>query len=164
MSKIEKYIIIFILILLIMIIPNIVKAGTTENGLTYEIQEDGVHITGCDNNVEGEIKIPSEIEGTIVSTIDDCSFVNCHKITSIYIPKTVTSIARGDFEPFVGKCSKLVEFKVDDENQYYSSKDGILFNKDKTHIVRYPEGKNESIYTLPDTIKVIEKRCFCFLF
>ncbi len=52
-------------------------------------------------------------------------------------------------------CNTLENINVSGDNQTYSSKDGILFNKDKTELVYYPLGKTETHYTLEPTVKVI---------
>lgn len=36
------------------------------------------------------------------------------------------------------------------------SVDGVLFNKDKMKIIRYPTGKTETSYTIPDSVTNID--------
>ena len=47
--------------------------------------------------------------------------------------------------------TKLYSINVDSNNKYYSSVDGILLNKDKTEIVKYPN-KMQSTYDIPNTV------------
>ena len=42
----------------------------------------------------------------------------------------------------------------------YSSEDGVLFNKDKTEIIRYPEGKKNTSYTIPNGVTSIKDGTF----
>lgn len=47
-------------------------------------------------------------------------------------------------------------YVVSDENPYFSSEDGVLFNKDKTILKRYPEHKTDTSYKVPDCVTVLE--------
>ena len=38
--------------------------------------------------------------------------------------------------------------------------DGVLFNKDKTELIKYPSGKTETEYIVPDSVKSIENSAF----
>ncbi|MBQ4568725.1 MAG: leucine-rich repeat protein [Ruminococcus sp.] len=73
------------------------------------------------------------------------TFVGCSKLKSIDIPASVTSIGNDVF--FL--CSSLTNINVSEENLYYSSVEGVLFNKDKSMLVKYPEGKPDTIYSIP---------------
>jgi len=107
-----------------------------------------------------------------VTSIGIYAFGYCESLTSIIIPDSVTNIEGGVFDGCsnlknvtIGKgvvsikswsfsyCQSLTSFTVDEDNQYYSSdEDGVLFNKDKTVLVRYPMGKTRTSYTIPDSV------------
>ncbi len=91
-----------------------------------------------------------------VTWIGDRAFYECSGLTSITIPDSVTSIGYGAF----GHCSGLTSINVDGNNNYYSSQDGILFNKTKTEIICYPSGKTATSYTIPDSVTSIGDRAF----
>ena len=59
---------------------------------------------------------------------------------------------------FSNGCVK--QFEVDEDNSFYSSDEGILFNKDKTELIRYPTGKTDEQYCMPDSVQVIRKKAF----
>lgn len=59
--------------------------------------------------------------------------------------------------PFTGIAVK--RFEVDESNQYYSSVDGMLTDKDKTVLIACPTCKEGEIY-IPDSIISIETDCF----
>ncbi|MBS7390438.1 MAG: leucine-rich repeat protein, partial [Oscillospiraceae bacterium] len=67
------------------------------------------------------------------------------------IGNSVTSI---ESLAFYG-CESLTEISVSSENADYSSENGVLFNKDKTKIVRYLEGKKDLSYSIPDSVTSI---------
>ncbi len=51
-------------------------------------------------------------------------------------------------EPIDGKG--LSNYEVPDENPYYSEKNGVLFSKDGSHLLDYPDGRREKKYTVPN--------------
>ena len=51
--------------------------------------------------------------------------------------------------------NSLSEINVDSANTTYSSADGVLFNKNKTELIRYPANKNNTEYTIPNSVTKI---------
>ena len=91
-----------------------------------------------------------------VTSIGECAFYNCSSLTSVTIPSSVNSI---NYSAFWG-CSSLTDFYVDTNNPYYSSEDGVLFNKDKTVLVQYPIGNTRITYVIPKGVTSIGDRAF----
>ena len=89
-------------------------------------------------------------------SIGDYAFWNCTVLTSITIPSSVTSIGVNVFY----NCTGLTDITVDSNNSSFCSESGVLFNKDKTTLIYYPLGKNDSSYTIPDGVTVIEQYAF----
>ena len=85
------------------------------------------------------------------TSIGTMAFCYCSSLTSITIPDSVTSI--GD-EVF-GDCEKLTQINVDKANTVYSSVNGVLFNKNKNELIRYPAGKADTSYSIPDSVTSI---------
>ena len=90
-----------------------------------------------------------------VTSIGSYAFNWCDSLTSITIPNSVTSIGWA----FDG-CDKLNQINVDTANTVYSSVNGVLFNKDKTELIRYPEGKTDTSYSIPDSVTSIGGNAF----
>ena len=86
-----------------------------------------------------------------VTSIGDWAFAGCTGLTSITIPNSVTSIREGAFDG----CTGLTSINVASGNNYYSSINGVLFNKKKTELIRYPEGKSQTSYTIPNSVTSI---------
>lgn len=72
-------------------------------------------------------------------------------ITKINIPESITDI---DVDAFY-KCDNLYSIVVHKNNIEYSSIDGVLFNKDKTKLIKYPANKGDILYRIPNTVKTI---------
>ena len=139
---------------------------------TYEVSSDNkVTITDCDKSAKGAITIPSEIDGKPVTSIGDSAFEDCTGLTSITISNSVTSIGYKAFYDCTGltsitipnsvtsigdlafeDCTGLTSINVASDNNYYSSNNGVLFNKKKTALIRYPEGKSQTSYTIPNSV------------
>ena len=86
-----------------------------------------------------------------VTTIVGNAFSRCPSLTEVNIPDSVTSI---DIFAF-GDCSGLNAINVSDNNKYYSSENGILFNKDKTELLQCPIGNPSEKYTIPESVESI---------
>lgn len=92
-----------------------------------------------------------------VTEIGSQAFYNCTSLKSIAIPDSVTVI-RGNGGIFEF-CTSLEEIIVGENNDNYSSSDGVLFNKYKTKLIYYPEGKGTT-YTIPSSVTEIEAGAF----
>ena len=71
------------------------------------------------------------------------------KIKSINIPRKVDFLGQGA----LGYCDDLESITVDSKNQCFSAAGGVLYNKDKTELVKCPQ-KKKSI-TIPNTVRSI---------
>lgn len=92
-----------------------------------------------------------------VTSIGTYAFEKCSNLTSIKIPFSVTSI--GDYA--FSKCASLESIMVESNNLNYSSDErGVLFNKDKTYIIRYPQGNATEVYEIPDSVTTIGSDAF----
>ena len=86
-----------------------------------------------------------------VTDFDWWAFAGCSSLKSITIPSSVTSIGYRAFD----NCDKLNQINVDTANTVYSSENGVLFNKNKTELIRYPEGKADTSYSIPNSVTSI---------
>ncbi len=82
--------------------------------------------------------------------IGDFAFYNT-AVTTIEVPENTASIGNGPFS----NCKSLSSITVDDNNQYFTSQDGVLFSKDMTRLINYPIGDGKSSYNVPNEVKVI---------
>ncbi len=91
-----------------------------------------------------------------VTDIGEEAFLACTGLTRVSIPSSVVSI--GDYV-FQG-CDSLTEIQVDEGNAYYTSRDGVLFNKNVTKLIRCPIGNPRTAYTIPDDVTSIGDGAF----
>ncbi|MBQ8724500.1 MAG: leucine-rich repeat domain-containing protein, partial [Oscillospiraceae bacterium] len=81
-----------------------------------------------------------------LTTIGDYAFENCSSLLLVRIPENVVNLGKYIFQG----CSSLDEISVSDDNEMFCDMDGVLFTKDMTTLVRYPEANLNSEYTVPD--------------
>ena len=110
------------------------------------------------------IELPNSLE-----YIAHSAFVGCTNLESIFIPDKVkcidTEVHSFDralpSSPFCS-CTSLTKITVDKNNPYYcSDSDGVLYNKDKTVLVRYPAGNKKTNFIIPTSVTTIEDDAFC---
>lgn len=98
-----------------------------------------------------EITLPSGLE-----MIGDAAFA-ASGLQSVSIPASVKEIQQRAFNG----CHALTAISVDENNSRYTDIDGVLFNKNKTTLLRYPAGNPAESYTIPDGTQTIGAMAFC---
>ena len=110
----------------------------------------------CMVSLPGWSALTTVIIGEEVETIPNYAFSDCSSLTSIVIPNSVTYIGNYAFQ----NCSNLTNITVDSANPNYFSQDGILFNKEKTILIKFPQAKLDSGYIIPNSITSIGNQAF----
>ena len=90
-----------------------------------------------------------------VAIIESYAFQSC-SMTSIHIPASVTVIQTSVFL----RCDSLECITVDEANENYCSDDGVLYDKNKTVLLHYPNAKPDTDLVLPSTLVTIENDVF----
>ena len=146
---------------------------------TYEIADGCATITDVDKTISGNVTLPNTLGGYPVTGIGDHAFAHCRSLISITIPDGVTSIGNEVFylceslthitipdsvtriwQSVFNLCGHLTSIEVSEGNTAYSSIDGVLFSKDATYLIRYPENKTCSKYIIPDSVTGIGNDAF----
>lgn len=103
----------------------------------------------------GSLKSVNIPEG--VTSIGDEAFFGCEGLESVTIPESVKFIGDDNFSD----CKSLAAINVHGNNAEYSSDErGVLFNKDKSVLIRYPIGNTAESYTIPSGVKTICANAF----
>lgn len=77
-------------------------------------------------------------------------------LTNIFIPANIETIG---LNPFTN-CYSLTTIVVDPLNQNYSSQDNVLYDKDKSDLLVYPNGKTGTTYSIPNSVITIGGNAF----
>ena len=117
-------------------------------------------------NVE-EVIMPNGI-----TTIGKWALSDCKKLKTIQLPATLKNIDDfafcftilenldlPDSVQTIGESvfpSALKQINVSENNMYFSSEGGVLYNKNKTKIIEYLSSKQDEEYIMPDTVESID--------
>ena len=86
-----------------------------------------------------------------VTSIGDQAFSDCSSLTSVTIPNSVTNIGTQAFD----YCVNLTCISVDADNEYFSSLDGNLYDKNQTTLILHAAGKADTHFEIPNTVTSI---------
>lgn len=108
---------------------------------------------GCESLVDISVSEDSQhymdIDG-VLFTYDRTELI-CYPIgktdTSYEIPESVASIRVSALG-----CPYLTSITVNDNNPNYADIDGVLFNKSGTEVIRYPVGRTDQSYVIPNGV------------
>ena len=140
---------------------NIVSGGTSYLDLYYSHRYPAIPYYTVDNQISSYMfsgGYKSIILPNSVTSIAESAFLGCYELTSITIGASITSIP--DFFHGYDCCPVLAEIIVSEQNQNYSSMNGVLFNKNKTIIICVPRATNISSYTIPNSVTEIGMNAF----
>ena len=78
---------------------------------------------------------------------------------TITLPKSVKKIGNSVFS----RNYQLESINVESGNLFYSSIDGVLYNKDQTILISYPTGKKDEKFILMIMLEKLTKMLFIIL-
>ena len=133
-----------------------VASALTSGRFEYSVLDDGTAgITKYNDIGSKAVTIPSTIDRYKVTGIGWSAFSGCTGLKSITIPSSVTEIGENAFRG----CKGLTSITADKNNKNYTSVNGVLFNKNKTEILAYPNAKSSS-YVIPSSVTEIGSAAF----
>lgn len=128
--------------------------GKTNKSLTHVNLPEGLIEIGeqaFEETALESIDLPESL-----TTIGYRAFNACDNIKSVFIPKNVNYIG---VTAWGNTNSKLTEYVVHPENTKYTSKDGVLYTKDKKTLVSCPVSK-PGVYTVPEGVETLAESSF----
>ena len=108
-----------------------------------------------------EVIIPDTVinEGVKYAVTRVGGFSNCPNLTTLYLPHTVSEIQNPTPYDFMGdKSSNFADIEVAADNPWFSSVDGILYNKDITELIFCPYGRKE--VNVPEGVVTVKGSAF----
>lgn len=112
-------------------------------------------LISIDSRAFGWCNLSNILLPSTLQSIGNYAFAN-NNISMVNIPESVQSIGSGVFY----QNRMLTEINVSPSNENYISIDGVLFNKDHSELIHYPNGKTNTHYSLPVGVKKIQARSF----
>ncbi len=104
---------------------------------------------------DSKIIIPDQIEGLPVTRLFSSTFMENENLEYVEISSNIEYIYPRAFN----LCSSLTEIAVNENNSYFASLDGVLYNKDLTTLIAFPAGKGGS-FTIPESVIDISNSAF----
>lgn len=91
-----------------------------------------------------------------LNTIGFGAFSGCSALKSIDLPANVRTINEDAFS----RCGSLASVSAAEENETFSSKDGVLYNKSATKLQLYPPAKAAASFVVPEGVAIISEEAF----
>ena len=114
------------------------------------VMEDGITSIGHCAFVYASNLLSVDVPNS-VKMIGASSFSMCTRLTTITIGSGVDSLWLSAF----ASCPALISINVSPNNLFYASEDGVLFNKAKTTLLRFPQAKPDANYLIPNTVTTL---------
>ena len=100
--------------------------------------------------------LKSIVIGDGVTEIKEYAFWNCRVLTDVTIGASLEKFSYDSFR----ECYLMERITVHENNQTFSSEDGILFSKDGTELYIFPSGKSGTVYYIPEKVTKIHPYAF----
>ena len=131
--------------------------GYATQGLEYELNDDGksYSVSGRGTATDKEVYIPATYKGLPVTGITGYAFGIYPSLKSIFIGVNIKSIGTQVF-----LSGTLENIFVAENNEAYKSIDGNLYSRDGSVLLRYPAGKKQASFTIPEGVVSIGEEAF----
>lgn len=106
-------------------------------------------ISGCEGLTE--LYVPCQY-------IEDMAIRDCKNLEILQLGTSVEEFDGGNLTG----CPVLSTIAIADDNAKFVSVDGVLYSKDKETLIKYPMGKNNQSFVIPNTVIVIGKNAFSY--
>ncbi len=111
-----------------------------------------------------KIEYPETIDGITVKRIEtnENKFIELKNVKYLNIPKTIEFIGIGSTneENFFDGASNLESINVSSLNEKYTSINGVLYNKEKNILLKYPAKKQSTSFEIIESVEIINDYAF----
>ena len=141
---------------------------------------EGIRVTSIGSSVFAHNEVLETVlipEGVV--SIGDHSFAECTALQSVNLPESLqwlgdlvfqgditlseitlpANLIRIGINPF-DRCDSLDALEISEDNIYYLTEEGILFDRKAGALVTYPAGKTDTAYTIPEWVTDISAAAF----
>ena len=96
-----------------------------------------------------------------LTTIGSAPFYGT-SLKELTLPSTVKEVGTDtmDDSGYTFSCETLDAIYVDKDNQTFTSVDGVLYDKEKTKLIRHPKGKKSSRFQIPSSVQWVRSQAF----
>lgn len=103
------------------------------------------------------LSIANTVNNLPVKSIQKYLLIENNSVQTLNIPANILN-----FYYFGLNGSSLTTINVDSANPYYTSKDGVIYNKDMTTLIKFPTAKDASTFTFPQSVTEIGRYSFAW--
>ena len=126
-----------------------------------------------------ELDIPEELDGHTVAAITETAFAGNKQLVQINLGNSVINVAEGAFSGCIAlekvvlgngvavvyansfdACPALTQIEVSATNGNYTSAEGILYNDDKSKLIRCPQGFSAEELSIPQGTAIVGEGAF----
>jgi hypothetical protein len=134
--------------------------AATWGPFSYEREGDTIAITGY-KGAERSVTIPETIEGRPVTSLAPSWGWEGDSVTNLSLPATLISLGNplDSLGDSLDGLESLEAIAVAEGNPQFSSRDGLLFSRDQTTLLRCPQAWAGD-YSVPETVRRIGARAF----
>lgn len=115
------------------------------------------HITAIgDRMFEGCTSLVSVDLSENVENIGDYAFAGCTALGGIELNESLGGLGKNAFSG----CTAMKSIDVDAENGTFTSEDGVLYDDDKSELIKFPPAKVMESFAVPYTVVQIDDNAF----
>lgn len=153
----------------VFVVMSLCSCSMTDNAPQYKDNADGCALYRYkSSSTQTELTVPDTYDGKTVTELMAFSVANAEYLEKLNIGANIKTIDKWAMT----NCPVLKEINVSEDNPYFTSVDGVLYNKDMTVLLVYPNGKapletndegkvvGGGEFTVPETVKEIGENAF----
>lgn len=116
---------------------------------------EGIQTIG-ESAFDGDISLTRISIPDMTTSIGNYAFQGCSGLTTLILSSSVKTIGNG----MLNGCLNIQEISLNSDNPYYSTLNGVLYNKALTSLIIYPAGKQLQTFEIPDGVTEIKSSGF----
>lgn len=119
-------------------------------------------------SVQRNIYLEKVVFPSTLTTVEYSAMQNCPNLKTVVINENLSTIQgvteNSEIVDYWGgapfSACPIEKYEVHLKNGSLTAKDGVLFSKDQSRLIRYPEGNKQRIYMVPETVNEIADGAF----